>query len=219
MSPRAISLPIVICVLTLFSMQSFAQNVAAPTSATPQKEQSAGPPPNRNSLEGVAYEIELLRKSLQAANTRLREISDRLSAPDSRSTSAAPDKPNRIALSMELLARAEERAGILRKQLVETIEKEMSYKSRLAQIEEDIRPENVERALSGIGTTRTAEMREVRRRSLDIEKRGLEGLLVLATQNRGRLDDDVRQADALVSRLRQRLLPLIDKEVEKISPN
>jgi len=120
---------------------------------------------------------------------------------------------------MELLARAEERAGILRKQLVETIEKEMSYKSRLAQIEEDIRPENVERALSGIGTTRTAEMREVRRRSLDIEKRGLEGLLVLATQNRGRLDDDVRQADALVSRLRQRLLPLIDKEVEKISPN
>jgi hypothetical protein len=149
----------------------------------------------------------------------LREISDRLSAPDAKSASAPTDKPNRIALSMELLARAEERAGILRKQLVETIEKETSYKSRLAQIDEDIRPENVERALSGVGTTRTSELREVRRRSLDIEKRGLEGLLVLATQNRARLDDDVRQADALVTRLRQRLLPLIDREVEKISPN
>jgi hypothetical protein len=89
----------------------------------------------------------------------------------------------------------------------------------LAQIDEDVRPENVERALSGIGTTRTAELRDVRRRSLEIEKRGLEGLLVLATQNRARLDEDVRQADALVSRLRQRLLPLIDKEIEKINPN
>jgi hypothetical protein len=216
---RPISLLVVICALVLFSAQSFAQNVAGSASTTAQKEQSAGPPPNRNSLEGVAYEIELLRKSLQTANARLREISDRLSAPDARSTSTAPDKPNRIALSMELLARAEERAGILRKQLIETIEKETSYKSRLAQIDEDIRPENVERALSGIGTTRTAEMREVRRRSLDIEKRGLEGLLVLATQNRARLDDDVRQADGLVTRLRQRLLPVIDREVEKISPN
>jgi hypothetical protein len=167
----------------------------------------------------VAYEIELLRKSLQAANTRLREISDRLSAPDANSGSAAPDKPNRIAVSMELLARAEERAGILRKQFVETIEKETSYKSRLAQIDEDMRPENVERVLSGVGTTRTAELRDVRRRSLDIEKRGLESLVVVATQSRSRLDDDVRQADALVSRLRQRLLPLIDKEIEKINPN
>lgn len=219
MSPRAISLPLLICVLALFSVQSFAQNVVGPASATPQKEQSAGPPPNRNSLEGVAYELELLRKSLQAANTRLREISERLSAAGKKSTSAAPDIPSRIALSMELLARAEERAGILRKQLVETIEKETSYRSRLAQIDEDIRPENVERALSGVGTTRTPELRDVRRRSLDIEKRGLENLLGLSIQSRARLDDDVRQADALVYRLRQRLLPLIDQEVEKIDPN
>lgn len=217
MTHRATYLPIVICVLTMFSVQSFAQNVAGP--ATPQKEQSAGPPANRNSLEGVAYEIELLRKSLQTANTRLREISDRLSAPDAKSASASPDKPNRLALSLELLARAEERAGILRKQLIETIEKDTSYRSRLAQIDEEMRPENVERVLSGVGTTRTSELREVRRRSLDIEKRGLESLLVLATQSRARLDEDVKQADALVSRLRQRLLPLIDRELEKLTPN
>jgi hypothetical protein len=167
----------------------------------------------------VAYEIELLRKSLQTANTRLREISDRLSAPDAKSASASPDKPNRLALSLELLARAEERAGILRKQLIETIEKDTSYRSRLAQIDEEMRPENVERVLSGVGTTRTSELREVRRRSLEIEKRGLESLLVLATQSRARLDDDVKQADALVSRLRQRLLPLIDRELEKLTPN
>jgi hypothetical protein len=218
MSPRAISLPIVICVLTLFSAQSFAQNVSGPANATPQKqEQSTSPPPNRNSLEGVAYAIDLLRKSLQTANTRLREISDRLAAPDSKSASGSSQ--SRIAPNLELLARAEERAGILRKQLVETIEKETSYKSRLAQIDEDMRPENVERALSGVGTTRTSELRDVRRRSLDIEKKGLESLLNLAMQNHNRLEDDVKQADSLVSRLRQRLFPVIDREIEKINPD
>ena len=217
MSMRVISLPIVICVLTLFSTQSFAQSVARrPLNATLQAQQQPSPP-NGNSLESVANEIELLRKSLQTLNTRLREISDKLSAPDAKP--GTNDNQNRLALSLDLLARAEDRAGVLRKQLIELIEKETSYKSRLAQIDEDMRPENIERAMSGIGTTRTAELRDVRRRSLEIEKRGLESLLNLTSQSRVRLEEDVRQADQIVQRLRQRLLPLIDKEIEKINPN
>jgi hypothetical protein len=45
-----------------------------------------------------------------------------------------------------LLMHTEERAEVLRKQLIELIEKETSFKSRLAQIDEDMRPENIERA-------------------------------------------------------------------------
>jgi hypothetical protein len=93
-----------------------------------------------------------------------------------------------------------------------------TYRSRLALLDEDVRPENVERALSGVGTTRTVELREVRRRSLEIEKRGLESLVVVIGQSRARLEEDLRQADSLCSKLRQRLFPLIEKEVDKISP-
>ena len=219
MSMRGTSLPIVICVLALLSAQSFAQSVPSrPVNATLQAQQQSVPP-NGNSLEAVANEIELLRKSLQTLNTRLREISEKLSAPDAKQSDRANDKQKSIALSMDLLARAEDRAGVLRKQLIELIEKETSYKSRLAQIDEDMRPENIERVMSGVGTTRTAELRDVRRRSLEIEKRGLESLLNLTTQSRLQLEEDARQADSLVSRLRQRLLPLIDKEIEKINPN
>jgi len=39
------------------------------------------------------------------------------------------------------------------------------------------------------------------------------------TSSRIRLEEDVRQADSLVTKLRQRLLPLIEKEIEKITPN
>jgi exonuclease VII large subunit len=210
----------VICVLTLFSAPSYAQGVERrQAAATPQGgEPLVSRPPNTNSIEAVVNEIDLLRKSLQTLNLRLREISERLPALDSKQ-SGSNDKQNRMAPTLELLARAEERAGILRKQLIESIEKETAYKSRLAQMDEEVRPENVERSLSGVGTTRTAEIREVRRRSLEIEKRGLETLLNLNTQSRARLEDDVRQADSLVSRIRQRLLPLIDREIDKITPN
>ena len=41
--------------------------------------------------------------------------------------------------------------------------------------------------------------------------------LNVAGQNRIRLEDDVKQADLLVSRLLQRLMPAIDVEIEKIN--
>ena len=156
---------------------------------------------------------------MQTLSTRLREISDKLLTPDAKENDNSSDKVRRISANIELLARTEERAGILRKQLLELIEKETSSRSRMAQIDEDIRPENIERALSGIGTTRTVELRETRRRVLENERRGLESLLNQTTSSRIRLEEDVRQADSLVTKLRQRLMPLIEREIEKINPN
>jgi len=221
MHKRVMSPAFVILVLELFSSHSLAQSVDRRQSqVTPAgQEQSASQPANGNSIEAVANQIDLLRKSLQTLNARLREVSDKLSATDARKSGGSDDKQGRLVQSLDLLGRAEDRAGVLRKQLLELIEKDTSYKSRLAQIDEDMRPESIERALSGVGTTRTAELRDVRRRSLEIERRGLESLVNLTTQGRLRLEEDVRQADSLVSRLRQRLLPLMDKEIEAISPN
>ncbi len=216
MHMRVKSLAFVILVLELFSSHSFAQSVdRRQAQATPPGQEQ---PANGSSIEAVANQIDLLRKSLQTLNARLREVSDKLPTADARKGGGSDDKQGRVVLSLDLLGRAEDRAGVLRKQLLELIEKDTSYKSRLAQIDEDMRPENIERALSGVGTTRTAELRDVRRRALEIERRGLESLVNLTTQGRLRLEEDVRQADSLVSRLRQRLLPLIEKEIEAISP-
>ena len=218
MNMRVRFVSILICGLALFGAQSFAQSVRQGTSTPQGQEQLASLPPNSNSMEAVASEIDLLRKSVQTLSTRLREISDKL-APEAKENDSSNDKVRRISANIELLARTEERAGILRKQLLELIEKETSSRSRLAQIDEDIRPENIERALSGIGTTRTVELRETRRRVLENERRGLESLLNQTTSSRIRLEEDVRQADLLVTKLRQRLMPLIEKEIEKINPN
>ena len=221
MTTRVRFLPTVICVVTLFSTPSFAQTPERrQTSSTPQaQEQSPNPQPNANSIETVANEISLLRKSLQTLNTRLREISEKILAPGSQPSGPSNGQQNRFALNLDLLSRAEQRAGALRKEFLELIEKETSFKSRLVQIEEDMRPESIERAMSLVGTTRTPELRDVRRRVLENERLGFESLLNQTTQSRLRLEDDVRQADALVLKLRRRILPLIEKEVEKINPN
>ncbi|PYS34015.1 MAG: hypothetical protein DMF75_07720 [Acidobacteria bacterium] len=218
MNMRVRFFSILICGLALFGAQSFAQSVRQGTSTPQGQEQLASLPPNSNSMEAVASEIDLLRKSVQTLSTRLREISDRLT-PEAKENDSSTDKVRRISANIELLARTEERAGILRKQLLELIEKETSSRSRLAQIDEDIRPENIERALSGIGTTRTVELRETRRRVLENERKGLESLLNQTPSSRSRLEEDVRQADSLVTKLRQRLMPLIEREIEKINPN
>jgi hypothetical protein len=152
-------------------------------------------------------------------NARLREISEKVIAPDAKGTGSATDAKASIVNSFELLSRAEQRAETLRRELLDRIEKETLIKSRLVQIDEDMRPENVERALNPYGTTRTTELRENRRRVLENDRRGFENLLNQITQSRARLEDDVRQADSLVGRIRQRVLPLIEREVEKLNPN
>src|SRR5262249_18571860 len=129
------------------------------------------------------------------------------------------ERLRRISTNFDLLTHAEERAEVLRKQLIDLIEKETSYKIRMSQIDEDMRPENIAQSMAGIGTTRTPEIRDTRRRSLENEKRGLDSLLAITTQSRMRLEEDVRQADQLVSKLRQRLFPLINREIEKLNPN
>jgi hypothetical protein len=166
----------------------------------------------------LTNEVAALRKSLQTLNSRLQTISDELFAPDKKRDDKSVDSIKKVTTNLELLTHAEERAEVLRKQLIELIEKETAYKTRMTQFDEDLRPENIERSMVGIGGTRTSEMRDTRRRVLETEKKGIENLLSITVQSRMRLEEDVRQADLFVSKLRQRLFPLIEREIDKINP-
>ena len=192
---------LLLSLLAFFSFTSFAQ--------TPQ---------SGNSSDQMTNEIAALRKSLQTLNNRLQAISEELLAPDKKEDNNPLETIKKLTTNLDLLTHVEQRAEILRKQLIELIEKETAYRSRLAQLEEDLRPENIDRSLAGIGGTRTAEMRDTRRRVLENDKRGVESLLSVTAQNRVRLEEDVRKADEMVTKLRLKLFPLIEKEIEKINP-
>jgi hypothetical protein len=179
---------------------------------------ASGQTPQNPANDPLTNEVAALRQSLQTLNNRLKVITDELWAPDKKSEDKSIETVKKVATGLDLLAHAEERAEVLRKQLIELIEKETAYKSRMTQFDEDLRPENIERSMVGIGGTRTAEMRDTRRRVLENDKKGIDNLLSVTVQSRIRLEEDVRQADQLVTRLRQRLFPLIEREIDKINP-
>jgi hypothetical protein len=209
-----------ICMATLFCFDSHAQtNERRPT--TPAAGAQQQPTDAQASADTLVNEVALLRKSLQSLNTRLREISDKLLAPsDSKQPDASNTKQSRLTNSLNLLTLTEQRAEIMRRQLLEMLEKETFYKNRVVQIDESSRPESIDRSLALVGTTiSTTDLRDTRRRVLDNERSGVLSLLSQTSQSRIRLEEDLKQADALVARLRQRLLPLIEKEIDKINPD
>lgn len=210
MNTRTRILAAAVCLLTLLCFDSRPQT---------QERRPAAPEQTPAAADTLVGEVALLRRSLQTLNTRLREIGDRLLAPDAKQPAAAADPKGRLATYLDVLTRAEQRAEALRRDLLEMTQRETAYRNRLVQLDEDMRPESIDRNLTLVGTTRsTTDLRDARRRVLDNERKGVESLLNQTAQSRLRLEDDVKMADDMVARIRKRLLPLIDREIDKINP-
>jgi len=91
---------------------------------------------------------------------------------------------------------AAQTAENLRAQLREVQDKEEKLKSRAQQLDEDLKPENIERSLAGVGSTRPEELRELRRRQIGIEKASVQTQLEQLKTSRTRLESAILTADA-----------------------
>ena len=91
---------------------------------------------------------------------------------------------------------AHERAADLRAQLNEVEARHAELQTRLQQIEENLKPENIADSLAGVGSTHPEEMREQRRRQLEIEKSGVKAQLEQLAVSHSRLETAILQADA-----------------------
>jgi hypothetical protein len=91
----------------------------------------------------------------------------------------------------------QERVANLRAQLIEVQAKQTDLQTRMQTIEEEIKPENIERSLAGIGSTHPEELREQRRRQLEIERKGLQSQLDTLAAGRARLEAAIASAEAM----------------------
>jgi outer membrane murein-binding lipoprotein Lpp len=91
---------------------------------------------------------------------------------------------------------AQERAANLRAQLSDVQARQSELQTRLQQLEYDLKPENIERSLAGIGSTHPEELREQRRRQLEGEKTRVQAQLDQLAASRTRLEAAIAQADA-----------------------
>ncbi len=90
---------------------------------------------------------------------------------------------------------AAQAAEDLRARLFDVQAKEAGLQNRARQLDEDLKPENIERSLAGIGSTRPEDLREFRRRQLTIERDGVRAQLKILATSRERLESAIRTAD------------------------
>ena len=102
-----------------------------------------------------------------------------------------------VAVHAQESGSAAERVEKLRAQLLEVQGKEDALRGRLDQLNESIKPENIERSLAGIGSTKPEELREYRRRQLATERDGVLAQLKTLETSKQRLETAIANAEAL----------------------
>jgi len=76
----------------------------------------------------------------------------------------------------------------LKQQLLDLESKETQIRMRLEELDEQLKPESIERELAGIGSVHPEELREHRRKLLTIERNGLQTQLDLLEEARARIE-------------------------------
>ena len=91
---------------------------------------------------------------------------------------------------------AKENAANLRMQLSEVQVRKAELQARDEQLEEDLKPENIERSVAGIGSTHPERLREQRRRQLEIARVGVRVQFDELNRSQTRLESSIADADA-----------------------
>src|SRR5918911_171966 len=108
-----------------------------------------------------ASDEESVQRTVNELTTQVNKLTDKLTQMEQQ---------QRTLVDLERLSRAEQRAEGLRTQLRDVQEKEGTLQARMEQLNYDLKPENIERSVSGYGSTPPQEAREARRHALESEK-------------------------------------------------
>ena len=196
--------------LTIFSIfMLLATTTFAQTSPTDGRQNFVFQDP----LQNISQEISVISKSVQAFNASIKDLMEKLMVGKGMQLN---ERQQKLLLGYEVLNRAEQRLEILQKFQIELSQKEGEVKTRISQLEEDLVPNNIDRNIAVIGSTNGTEMRENRQRTLESERRNLQSLLVQINRNLQQTNDELRQAESFLQRLRRKILPAIDAEISNL---
>jgi len=139
----------------------------------------------------------------ETQSSAIKDLTNQVNKLNNKLTQMQED--DKYQLDMERLTRAEQRAEQIRGQLMDIQGKIADFEARLEQIDYALRPENIDAATQGYGSTRPEVARDTRRKQLESERGRVQAQLKLAETSRARLEAAVVNADAEVDSLRAKL--------------
>jgi prefoldin subunit 5 len=153
----------------------------------PQKDVTAQP------VQG--NQLEQMRKTIHDLTAELERFKKKV---------AELEKDRAIDIIQDRLTKQEQRAETLQAQLLGIAEKETSLQSRMDQLTEQLRPENINNLQVG-GSLHPEEVREATRRGLSNEKHRIQAQLDLLHHSHVRLETSMADSDAAIRRIRSKL--------------
>ncbi|HEY3103754.1 MAG TPA: hypothetical protein VGJ69_09175, partial [Pyrinomonadaceae bacterium] len=139
---------------------------------------------------------EAMKKTIRDLSTQVNQLTGKINSME---------QSQRTLVDLERLSRAEQRSADLWKQLREVEAQQADLQSRAEEIDYALKPENIDRAVAGYGSTHPEEVREQRRKQLENEKLRIQKQLDQLAANHARLETAIAGADAEVERLKKRL--------------
>ena len=137
-----------------------------------------------------------VRENLQRLNQEMSRLRKRL---------AELEKDRQINTIQDMLTKEEQRGESLQLHLIEITEKEVPLQARMDQLTQQLRPERIESAMSGVGSVHPEEAREELRRRLVNERYRIQSQLEQLRQDRIRTQASLATADAAIQRLKIKL--------------
>jgi hypothetical protein len=162
-------------------------------------------------IENISEKLTSIAKSLDQLNEKLKTFAETFS---SNQGLRLTERQQTVLIAFEFLNRAEQRLATLQKLKIEMTEKQTSVQVKLAENEENLRSESIDRTLGG--TTNAEELRNIRRRVLSRERSDLSSLLAEIEATIRETDSEIKNTEMFLRRIRQRIFPAIDKELSDL---
>ncbi len=160
-----------------------------------------------DSLVPITVELSQISKSVQMLNDRFKTFFDKLGG------STVNDRQQKVITGIQSLTAAEQRVTNFQNSQYDLTQKLNDTRSKLIQIESDLRPRNIDRSVAMVGTTETEELRESRRQRLQGEKLTLTQLAIQLQNDISENTNLLREAQTLAARLRKMYIPMIEREM------
>jgi len=166
-------------------------------------------------MANISIELSNISRSVAQLSERLKQFVDKFEKVGGLSLS---EKQQRLIMGLEILVRSEQRVATLQKGYNDLLEKQIQVKTRLTQIELDLRPQSIEQStIFEGGSSQAPEYRENRKNKLLAEQRALGTLMQQMERSIYETEASLREAQSHVARLRRSLLPQIEKEIGEAS--
>ena len=151
---------------------------------------------NANSNSAQPEDPESMKRTIRTLSNQVDKLNDKLSDIQASQTSMA---------DLERLSRAEQRSSQLRTELRDVQSKKGELEAHLEAVENDLKPENIERAVAGYGTTRPEQLREQRKKSLENDQTRTRTQIDQLTASESRIQQAIATQDVEIDRLQKKL--------------